>query len=189
VVFREVGIATLEPARFPAARLVRQEELAAQRHHVAGSRPEEPLVEPPAVDRDGTGPHDMRDTQLVEAIAPDLAERQRGCPAVRVEAIVLPERIDHRELRQQHQLGHVARRVLAKRGPCGCQGSRFVRQLTDRDAHGRLEARRYQTRTRAEGGRYSRWPGRISNAAYHASRLRTVLARVSSSGVKFVRRR
>src|SRR4051794_11177289 len=110
-------------------------------------------------------------------MAPNLAERLRGRPAGRVEALVLPKRIEHGQLRQQHQLGRVANGVLAQRGPGDGQRLGLMRKLTDSDTHDRSP---YQIRTRAAGARYSRCPGRTSNASYHGSRLRTVSARVSS---------
>src|SRR5436853_122100 len=82
-----------------------------------------------------------------EGMPPDLAERLRGCPAGSVEELVLPERIDHGQLRQQHQLGRVLHSVLAQRGPGGGQRLGVMRELTDSYSHHRSIDRRYQTRT------------------------------------------
>ena len=176
VVFREIGITPVEPTGFPVARFIWQVELAAQRRQPAAGRPEEPLVEAPAVDSDGTSPDDVRDAQLGKAMAPDVAERLARPPSV--------QRRTARAARADPPFRTPAavpartrgEPLLAQRGPCRSQGCRLVRQLTDGDAHGGC-GRRYQTRTRAEGSRYRRWPGRTSNASYPASRFRTVSAR------------
>src|SRR5262249_53893553 len=131
-------IALLEPRRLPPPRLFGQEVLAPQRLHAGGGGPEVSLIQAAPVDAYRSGAHDVFGAKLVKAAELEVAQRLDGIPASGVEALGLPDRFHHRELREQHELRVVRNGVVAQGRPRAGERTGLVRQLADGDTHALL---------------------------------------------------
>ena len=113
----EVVVAAREPARFPAARLVRQMAFAAQRLIAAVRRPTEAFVERQSMLRNRSRTDDVRCTEFGQTREPRVAGRDLRVPVSASERIAHPHRLDERELWQHDHVGWLLARVRAKASP------------------------------------------------------------------------
>ena len=106
-----------------------------ERLHAGAEGPEIGLIQAASIPGNWSRPHHILGAQVGEAAEMPLAQSLDGCPALGVEPLRLPHRLDHRELREQHELRRVGRGVLAQGCPRVGERIGLVRQLADSDSH------------------------------------------------------